>query len=56
MPAVSVVMIILDDVDETKAGTVGAAVGGTVPEGRVWNCVEADAELPNALVATLWTK
>jgi hypothetical protein len=56
MPAVSVVMMIVDVVDETNAGTVGAALGGTVPLGSVWNWVAGEAELPNALVATLWTK
>jgi len=56
IPVTSIVTIILDGVDETNAGTVGAAVGGTFPAGSVWNCVEADAELPIALVATLWTK
>jgi hypothetical protein len=53
IPVTSIVTIILDGVDETNAGTVGAAVGGTFPAGSVWNCVEADAELPIAFVATL---
>jgi hypothetical protein len=53
IPVTSIVTIILDGVDETNAGTVGAAVGGTFPAGSVWNCVAGDAELPIAFVATL---
>jgi hypothetical protein len=58
-PVTSIVTTILLAVAETNAGTVGAILGNRLPPppaGSVWNCVEGDADVPNAFVATLWTK